>query len=266
MKQISMYLTVLLFVLVSCDNSIYPFNEEKGLYSIYGYLDLYEDVNHIRVKDLNKTLIQDTINAIDAEVTFKNLKKGATQVLEDTVVKFDGVKTHNFFTTMGINPNTEYQVSVKTSDEKAITATTTTPYIADTHVHPMGANCTTQVQINFEPVRSQFALRVELGFYYKQKLFWLRAHNYKYENENGVNIFFTPYKLLNDRFEESLVCEELSDDLIDVRYTHYGPDLYGTAVSDVFEIPGGVGRFGAYYNDTFSFPIDTLSLCPPYCP
>lgn len=255
----------LLVGIVACDNTLDAFDEEKGLYSIYGYLNLDEDINYIRVKDLNSTLSENIGEDIDANVTFENLKTGTTQTLEDTVVEFDGVKTHNFWTTMDIEPDTKYQVSVERSDGRQTSAIATTPYKARTNVNPIAANCTTQVNVNFQPVRSKFGLSVELGFYYKQDLFWVRVNNLLIERENSVTLSIMPIDLISDPFEGRLLCEQLSDDSFEVRYTHYGPDLFKDTVSDTLRIPGGSGRFGAYYKDAFTFPIDTTSLCPPYC-
>lgn len=112
-----MILPAIFWFFLSCDNSLDPLDEEKGAYSIYGYLNLYKDINYIRVKNLNITYLQDSTN-IDAEVTLENIYSGATEILEDTIVVFDSLKTHNFCRTMDIQPHIEYRVSVEGSDGK----------------------------------------------------------------------------------------------------------------------------------------------------
>lgn len=266
MKYFNTYTVILLLLLSSgCDNSMNAFDEEEGLYSIYGYLDLHEDINYIRIKDINETL-QDSDGVIDAKVTFENLDNSTSEILQDTVVEFDGVKTHNFRTTLDINPDTEYRVTAERSDGKTASATAITPYIAETSVNPMGENCSTTVNIDFEPVRSKNSLWVDVGFYYNQDLFWVPINTLLIEIGNKVNATFTPMMLINEAFEgETIYCFELSDDTFEVRYTHYGPGIYEEAVSDSIGIPGGSGRFGAFYKDSFSFPIDTTGICPPSC-
>lgn len=265
MKYLNNYVMILLLLISSgCDNSLNALDEEEGLYSIYGYLNLYEDNNYIRIKDINQTL-KDSDGILDAKVTFENLDNGTTEVLQDTVVDFDGVKTHNFRTTIDINPDTEYRVTAKRSDGRTTSAIAKTPFIAETNVNPMGANCITAVNIDFEPVRSKNSLWVEVGFQYNQNLFWVRINTLLVETDNTVNASFTPFMLINEAFDERILCEDLSDDTFEVRYTHYGPDLFENTISDTLDVPGGAGRFGAFYKDSFSFPIDTVSLCPPLC-
>lgn len=274
-KEANIFIIILslIIILPGCENSIQPLNEEKGFYSIYGYLNMHEDVNHIRVKNLNMTLSEDTTDNIDANVTLKNLKSGETEELEDTVVTFDGVKTHNFRTTMDIKPNTKYRVSVERSDGKTVTATATSPYNTDTNVEPVGENCNTNIEISFVPVRSRNALRLEVGFRYNNKLFWTRQNQNIITFDQKIILSFTPSGLLEDFFSgnedtsqgETITCKELDTDKLFVRYTHFGPDLFDNNLSDTLNIPGGAGRFGVFYKDSFSFPIDTSPSCPPSC-
>lgn len=273
-RKLSCMIIIVLITGIGCDNSIQPLNKKKGVYSIYGYLNLHKDANYIRVKNLNKTLSEDTTDNIDATVTLENLHNGKTEKLEDSVVVFDGVKTHNFRTTMDIRPNTQYRVTAKRSDGKSVSATTTTPYLAERKVSPVAPNCTTNVHLSFEPVRNRHAMRLEVGFPYKGKIFWVRKHTSLIAYEQRLSLTFTPLELLAELSSgqeqggepsDKILCEELDSNKFSVRYTHYGPDLFGNSVSDTLSIPGGAGRFGAFYKDSFSFPIDTSSLCPPIC-
>lgn len=267
MKFINLSLVIfLVFPFWGCDNSFNPFEEGKVSYSIYGYMNIYEEVNYIRVKDLNKTL-DETGEEIDAEVLLENLDNGRTQILQDTVVEFDGVKTHNFRTTMNIKPDTDYRVTVERSDGQTASITATTPYISETTIEPTSANCTTQVNINFEPIRSKLGLDMEVGFYFNNVLLWTRVNNILIETENNVDLYFTPSKFINEVIdrEEEVFCEDLSDDIFEVRYIHYGPGIFEETLSDTLAISGGVGRFGAFYEDSFSIRIDTTNLCPPIC-
>lgn len=85
---------------------------------------------------MNTSLEQDTTGKIDAEVTLRNLDNGLKEILQDTIVKFDGIETHNFRTTMDLYPETEYRVSVERSDGKVTSATATTPAIAERELRP----------------------------------------------------------------------------------------------------------------------------------
>lgn len=261
-------------LILGCNNSLDPVDEEKGGYSIYGYLNIYKNVNYIRIKNLNTSINQDTTGEIDAEITFENLDNGLTETLEDTIVEFNGVKTNNFKTTLDINPETEYRVKVEGSDGKTTSAMATTPPIAQTNVTPKVPNCTTQVDLNFEPVRDQLALQAEIGFSYNAKTYWIRGNRFLNETEEGVIISVTPFRILEGIFavppgpdgsyqEGEVFCHELDSEEFEVRYTHYGPDLFANTITDTLRIPGGAGRFGALYRDSFTFDIDDSKLCPP---
>lgn len=265
---------VLLFISAGCDNSVDPLDEEEGAYSIYGYLNLYKDVNYIRVKDLNKTFEESGTDEFAAEVILKNLNNGATENLEDTIVAFGDVKTHNFRTTMDLQPDTRYRVSVKGSDGKKTSATATTPPIAERNVVPFGANCTTRVDLIFDPVKSNNSLNLKVGFDYNSKTFWVRADKFLGDKNGKVIASFTPWTILEEVFqvfpsnnsldEGEVFCDQLDSEVFKVRYTHFGPDLFTGKISDTLSIPGGAGRFGGLYRDSFSFRIDTTKLCPPY--
>lgn len=256
MRRISLYIILLLWISLGCDNTIDPLNENKGTYSIYGYLNISEDVNYIRVKDLNSSLFSDSADRIDAKVTLQNLEDGTSQILQDTVVEFDGVKTHNFRTTMDLQYDTKYRVSVERSDGATVTATTTTPYRAETNARPNSIECDRPLEVSLNPVRELFALNIEIGFRYDAKMYWYEADNLFQINGNRVSAVFTPQSILNAVFEPfSVVCEDLSEKEFRVRYTHYGPNIYKDASSDSLNIPGGTGRFGAFYKDSFTFRV-----------
>lgn len=140
---------------------------------------------------------------------------------------------------------------------------------------PARANCTTKVNIDFEPVSTQHAINLDVGFHYNSKEFWVRANEFLLGSDDKVTASFLPWDILDEAFgpggsediigedELAVFCDDLDDEIFMARYTHYGPDLYANTITDTLRIPGGAGRFGALYSDTFSFRIDTTSVCPP---
>jgi len=268
-------LTILIIAFVGlqgCETSINPLNEKKGIYSIYGYLDLNKDVNYIRIKDLNIPLSEMDNDSIDANVVFENLVSGTSEILKDSVVSFDGVKTHNFEINMDLQPDTKYQVRVERSDGKQTSAIATTPPIADRNLAPSEAGCFSNVRLKFEPARSRFAMDVEIGISFENKTFWTKMDSDLIGANNVVRVNFTPWYVIRKVFggnnpagfeSEDVYCSDLSDDTYRVRYTHFGPDLKQNTISDTLEAPGSAGKFGAFYNDSFSFKIDTSAVCPP---
>lgn len=292
MSLITKYLSVwviipvLLILSLGCDNSLNPLDEDKGNFSIYGYLDLDKKINYIRVKNLNTTFREDTGGNIDAEVTLTNLDEGITETLQDTIVVFDGVKTHNFRTTIDIRPGTAYKVSAESSGGRKTTAKATAPLRAETGVMPKVPNCTTRVNLSFNPVETVFSLKLEIGFEYKQDMFWVTMNDYIADSEGGVTASFEPWTVLKKVFEVveedeitrgqspfddvldegEVFCHQLDSEFYYARYSHYSPKLFQNTISDTLAIPDGAGRFGAFYSDSFTFKIDTTKLCPPVTP
>lgn len=267
-------------LLPGCDNSMDPFDEEKGSFSIYGYLDIHEEQNYIRIKDINQPHRSDATEAIDAVVTLENIYTGITETLEDSTVEFDGVFTHNFRTTMDITPDTRYRVTAERSDGVTKTVTATTPPIANVTVEPTGENCLTPIELILEPVHDRNDISLEIGFTLNDHRFWVRMQPDipGMQNDNSEDdlfyLLFAPIDILDEVFNppfgggERRWCHELDTDQLYVRYTHFGPDFFDETASDsagVVDIPGGTERFGGLYNDSFSITIDTSKICPPGC-
>jgi len=260
-------LLITVFLAVSCDNTLHPFNKDKGLYSVYGYLDIDSDVNYIRIKDLNMPFVEDSTRKIDAKVRLTNERNEVSQTLTDSVVEFEGLYTHNFRTTLDINPDTKYQLTVKRSDGKVATATATTPRIADTNVDPLNADCRTPITVRFKPVLKKADLYVRIGFEYRNKKYWVNPFLQTRKDEPElIYMRFTPQDIIakifsDDRGRPTIACYQLSSKIFYVDYIHYGPDFNQGSSSDTLDIPGGAGKFGGLYNRRFHFPIDTTNLC-----
>lgn len=257
-----------------CDNSVNILDRDTGLYSIYGALDIYADVNHIRVKNLNTPLVGDSTRTIGATVTLKNLRTGTSEILRDSIIQFENVYTHNFRTTLEIMPDTEYRITIEHSDGRTARATATTPHIAETDAVPEGEDCETPIRVQFEPVASPNAIEAELGFDYGGLQHWTPVFKTRSSDSNPDLVFlqFTPKQLLDAVFKpdsplggKEVWCHELDNNKIYARYTHFGPDFGGDTPSDSLNVPGGIGVFGGFYEDSFSFPIDTTNVCAPFC-
>lgn len=262
-------------LLSGCDNSVSILDRDLGVYSVYGSLNIHENVNYIRIKDLNARLVKDSTRSIDATVTLKNLQKGTSEVLKDTVVQFDNLYTHNFRSTMEITPATTYRVTIEHPNKETVRATATTPRIADTSVEPKHADCETPITVTFAPVRDPNDLDVAIGIQRSGGMRWVfsfHASPSTDASDDTVHLSFTPlnvldaiFKLNPNRADHPVWCHELDSDEITIRYTHYGPDFFGNTPSDSLNVPGGIGRFGGMYDDSFSFPIDTTNICAPFC-
>ncbi|NGP76141.1 hypothetical protein G3570_05830 [Balneolaceae bacterium YR4-1] len=264
-----------------CDNSIQPLDRENGVYSIYGALDLRDDMNFVRIKDLNRTLQQDTSGVIDATVIIEDLQSGVSDVMQDSIVAFDGVKTHNFYTGMEILPDTRYRVSVERSDGRTVSAEAETPSYSQTNVEPVMEDCLTPIHVTFDPVEERINLSLNIGFNYDGEIQWVPYRESIGAGPGDINngeksetFTFIPKTVL-DEFTgasnpfssgaEAIGCHQLDNDQFYVRYTHYGPNSFESATSDSIQIPRGTGRLLSLYKDTLNFRIDTVNVCWPNC-
>lgn len=263
-------------LLTACDNTLEPLNTEKGTYSIYGYLDVRDAVNYIRVKNLNIPLQSDTFSVLDADVTLTDVDRGSSAMLTDTVVVFDGVQTHNFMTRMDIRPETTYRLTVDDRKGTTVSATTTTPGIAETHVQPVGGDCITPITYTFSNVGEETILSAQVRFemsntdYFINRLFIPeRIVGF----DGTVSFTVSPAAMIYDAIcgqspecdlppVPPAPCYLLSSDELTLQYIHYGPDyeLRSGNVSDSLGIPGGAGSLVGLLQDSYTFRIDTSKI------
>lgn len=249
-------------LLTACDNSLDPVNRQKGLYSLYGSLNVDKDTNYIRIKNLNTPFVKDSTRKIDANVSLRNLDNGASEVMSDSVVKFKGIYTHNFYTTMDIEEATDYELSIRRSDGKSARALATTPEIADVQTGPEGQTCYSEIEMRFQPVAPEDELNLSIGFDLRGERYWAFPVPERVE-DNTLVFRFTPKDILDRVFNpftgDGVCCFQLSNSKFYVKYTHFGPN-YLKGTTDTLAIPGGTGRFGGLYDRSYSFPIDTAQI------
>lgn len=259
-------------------------DEETGLFSIYGALDMNKEINFIRIKDLNVPIENMSDQPLDVEVVLENLTDGTSEVLQDSVVIFDGVPTHNFYTTMEIPPRAEFRVTVMGEDGRTTSAMATAPDLADVHVEPEKPGCRTELEVEISSIElgnvsSQIALE-----YDGMEWGW---RGYGHEFDESVTHIFRPQQLLDQIWKDWAVnsfdcyvlcyedprpqCYQLDSDFWRVKYIHFGPDFNKADLPEDLSIPGGIGEFGIIRTEVIPFQIDSSRIIPPrqlpiYCP
>lgn len=256
-----------IFLLVSCDNSLDPLEEEKGLYSIYGGLNVRAEENYIRVKNLNKPFNRTAGDSLDAEVRLKNLAADSTEKLGFQTVTFDGIKTFNYRATMDIDFNTRYQIIVEKPDGRKVTATAETPAWADTTVRPAPEErlCSTQMTITFNPVEPGEVIFIKIGFEFKENTFW-REDLVALRNGN-TNITRLTYDLpsvIANRLDPDIphyksICDFVTSDVVTIHYRHLGKGHLVNTSTDSLNLPDEAKNLVGYYENTFEYKFKTLS-------
>ena len=108
-----------------CDDNFIPIEEnDRYIYSIYGYLDVEADTQWIRVMPVRETIYYST-DPIDATVTLTNLSTSQTVAMNDSLFQIDVPGTEddiafwNFWTAEPLDGNTQYEIRAARSDGKA---------------------------------------------------------------------------------------------------------------------------------------------------
>lgn len=147
---------------------------KKGVYSIYGAMDLHETKHVIRMRDL-RTFRDSSSIKLDATVSFSDLTNNTTQVLQDSVVQFPANYTHNFILNKEFTPSSPYRVDVERSDGVGVSSMFTTPGITETEVVSKNdeIECYTEIKMVFKNIKPDEQVRVEFGIMYQEKMHWI---------------------------------------------------------------------------------------------
>lgn len=269
------------FLFFSCDNTIDPFEKDTGLYSIYGYLDLNKTTNYIRVRDLNVPFTADATKNLDATVRLENLSTGVTETLIEQVIEFEGIYLHNFIVNGVIAPDTKYRLTVERSDGNSVSVDVKTPARPVPVVNQNSMDCESPVEIIFDPVNGG-TIDAEIVFPWNNRQVDQDGPTLIDDDENetpGKFIYtFTPQDILDNlTFVSGLTCSDLSDDYFGLEYFHYSPGYYQEIQkihNDLSINPGGgldfskvlrengIISFGAFYQDSVRFSVDTTATTP----
>lgn len=267
----------------ACDRTVDPFEDDQGIYSVYGALEVGEQPNIIRVRNLLEPFRADSTFPFDATVTFTDLQTGETTQLRDTVVNFEVGRTYNFILEEELELDSQYQITVERSDgEEVTTSIATTPGLAEVSYAPFQfIYCETQIDFRFHNVKQSELVQMEIGATYQGDVHWaemnlvgeieydpqLDVHTVEMSPRNLLVEVFTPVLPDNPYYDPytlfpTVTCNELDNSTIMIRYKHFGPEWQtgrpieeGEIDTDSGDVENGLGFFGAYRTDTLSFEI-----------
>lgn len=279
--RILLAISILLIFLGCNEKQINPMEDTRGIYSIYGALNMEHDLHYIRVKDLKIPLASDSSKNIDATVLFEDLESGIQKILQDTVVEFSGNYTHNYILNENLGVRNPYQITVTRSDGNSVSSIATTPGITSPAAIPSeNVGCFQPMVIQFDNVLPSEQIRYEVGFEYNNDIRWLELSRIcpltRIQNENSVSINLIPLDLIGAVFPSPGVdriacdsrlarigCNDLDSEVVRFRYLHLGPEwqnvypLYPVDPEDIGDVNNGLGFFGAYRSDSFNFTVNT---------
>lgn len=274
-------LLILLAFFSSCEEAqIDALEDEDGIYSVYGALNIDENPNYIRVKDLRTALGADP-SALGAEVTFENLNTGATSILNDTLVTFNGISTNNFILHEDLQPRSSYRIAVTRGDGNSVSSVATTPAITEASITPNeNVDCFSEIVFEFENVLPSEQIRLEVTLAsYEVRTFEITQFCTFEQDENTASLRLTTRDFLGMLFPDQGVnlitcretpseisCDDLASSIILVRYLHLGSEwqkvypIYPNDPQDIMDVENGLGFFGGYRDETISYTIQSSTL------
>lgn len=257
--------------LIGCNDTIEPFSE-MGSYSVYGNLSFQQEPHFFRVRPLKQSL-NSSPESLDVTVTLTNRSNGRTRVLQDSVILFDGIRTHNYWSDFKVEPATTYELRVENSRLPPTSVQTTTPTGVDAVVIPDSVQECGNVEVRFREAESP--VEIYVGFRFEGEMHWVR----RAEVESPPN---REHKVLQFELGSVLIaviptglrepppCTQLEDTTIQIAYLYVDPERsQETAGAQVTydptqqeRIDNGVGFFGAYRRDTITAKADTTFPVP----
>lgn len=132
-KPIPFAVVIMLFtgaatLLSGCDDTLKPFKEnDRFIFSIYGYLDTSSDQQWIRVINLQEA-VDRTGGGINGTVTLEHLETGEKANLEGSLFRYSDIHyAYNFKTDLQILPENTYQLTATREDGSYSSATIDIP-------------------------------------------------------------------------------------------------------------------------------------------
>lgn len=250
-------------LLLGCDTSLQPIDEDTGLFSIYGYLTLSNRPHYIRIRNLKDPVFDGSDAGIPATVTLEHLETGTTETLDDSIVVFQGVQTHNFKSSQDIQPDDKYRIVVERSDGASTQVTATMPELTNVGVDPSAPiACTEDVTFTFFNVPEPRLLKVSVGFLWRGQWHWVERGNPTISPEGTPMTRFSPEGILREVVPERILrslgppseyCTLMVKKEVRVAYSHFGPDWPADSVLTnpvKSQVENGLGVFGGLHRDT----------------
>lgn len=249
-------LPALLLTFSSCDTSIEPIIDKGKQYSIYGPLHLKSTPNYIRVHDTRASLNEEATRNLDVEMVFTNLSTGEASLLQDSVVLFDHLYTHNYKINTPIEYDTRYKINIEDGEGFRDSLISVTTKKTEITILQDTVKCEERFRLELSniDIESGERLDTEVGIYVGNSWQWTsRRQVYAIDDEqktlalewspNGISI------LVFGEFDW-IDCSEFDSDKIQFRFTHIG---YVEGQASPGEIP-----------DTTSAPVNQKVVLSTY--
>ncbi|MBO6537339.1 MAG: hypothetical protein JJ966_14035 [Balneolaceae bacterium] len=288
----SAIILVLLITMASCDTErvINPFEESIGSYSVYGAVELNEDKNLIRIRDVSIPFLADSsVGYNDIDVSLKEVETGRNIGLRDTTINYNGNYTLNFIIQEDLQPRVAYTFEISYENEEIVYSTFTMPGVGTLRINrdPV-QDCYHKVRFTWDNVLAPEYVLAEAGVNYNGQTFWGEVERVDEPDHvpgtNTMDMELTVRNLLVDIFpppiggegasntppefwKPEVECHQLDNNEIYIRYIHFGPeweqfeetDYYVFDMLDSGQIENGIGFLGGIRRGILTFSVDDLN-------
>ena len=228
MKNCCYYILLASFLIFGCESTVVPIANTGKEYSVYGPLDLQKTPNYIRVYDTKKLLTPEATENLDVEVRITNLATMDSEIMEDQVVIFDNIYTHNYKVEMPIEFNSRYKIEWEDIDGFSGSLTTVTPRQTELTVLVDSVECGEDFLIHLSNINLDAGeqLIAEAGIKIGQNWFWTsRQIIYEYSStDHSLIVGWNPSDLINLIFGmfSEYNCNDITSNKLQFSFTHIG--------------------------------------------
>ena len=129
---------VLIGVFATCDTSrtIDPFEQNIGSFSVYGAIELFEEDNLIRIRDVSIPFLADSgLGYENVSVRLEEVETGREISVRDTVVDHNGNFTLNYIIEEDLQPRVAYNFIVFDELGESVNSIFTMPGVNTHHIN-----------------------------------------------------------------------------------------------------------------------------------
>lgn len=284
MQKYASIISLWIFLVVlsgSCDRVINPFEDETGTYSVYGALNVEDELHSVRVRNVTIPFLSDSALGYDDINVFFHYPDNRVVQLRDSVINFNGNYTYNYLIDGALEPDSEYRIQLTFDGDQEANSIISTPGISNGDSTPDQSNgCEQQIRIFFNNVKSPEFVLADVGVEHDGKLKWAPIGTVDQidhvPNSDRMEVKMTVTNLLVDIFppppeatigiprrfwRPTVNCQELDAFTMYFRYIHFGKEWEGFRDSEFLDfnyidsgdIENGIGFVGAIRTGEFSF-------------
>ena len=283
---------VLLLAIISCDTTrtIDPFEDEIGSFSVYGAIELGDDNNLIRIRDVSIPFLSDSSEGYDnIEVRLIEVETAREIGLRDTIINYNGNYTLNYIIEEDLQPRVAYDFSITDDLGEVVNSVFTMPGVTTmTKNQQTVLNCRLPITFTWDDVIAPEYILVEAGVMYQGQQYWAEIERVDepdhLEGVNKMEMEVSVRDMLIDIFPPPIggtgaiatpptfwtpevECNQLDNNNVEMRFIHFGPDWELFEETDYYifdfvdsgEVDNGIGFLGGIRRGTFSFTVDEMN-------